>query len=150
MRGDVQFDVSTTALREMRDAKEEAMRAVASQLEDEAAQWRALQAQAQGVARVQRKRERSGGGDEARGCRGSRRGCAADAGERDGRRGFVPGAVAMSVEEAKRRLEMQAEGLNAMVEGTEALCVRAERAAAEAGVEHDYRGCRTCTRRPTS
>jgi hypothetical protein len=49
VRGDVQFDVSTTALREMRDAKEEAMRAVASQLEDEAAQWRALQAQAEGA-----------------------------------------------------------------------------------------------------
>ena len=67
VRGDVQFDVSTTALREMRDAKEE----------------------------------------------------------------------------AKRRLEMQAEGLNAMVEGTEALCVRAERAAAvfsAALAEHDYRG----------
>ena len=57
--------------------------------------------------------------------------------------GLAPGAVATSVEEAKRRLEMQAEGLNAMVEGTEALCVRAERAAAvfsAALAEHDYRG----------
>ena len=43
VRGDVQFDASTTALREMRDAKEEAMRAVATQLEDESAQWSALE-----------------------------------------------------------------------------------------------------------
>ena len=38
---------------------------------------------------------------------------------------------------------MQAEGLNAMVEGVEALCVRAERAAAVFGkaiAEHDFRG----------
>ena len=55
----------------------------------------------------------------------------------------VPGEVALSVEEAKRRLAMQAEGLNAMVEGVEALCVRAERAAevfSKALAEHDFRG----------
>ena len=51
--------------------------------------------------------------------------------------------MALSVEEAKRRLAMQAEGLNAMVEGVEALCVRAERAAevfSKALAEHDFRG----------
>ena len=137
VRGDVQFDVSTTALREMRDAKEEAMRAVASQLEDEAAQWRALQAQAEGangsaedlVTRA----------DAVEAAESVRRTLASEMGGA----GLAPGAVATSVEEAKRRLEMQAEGLNAMVEGTEALCVRAERAAAvfsAALAEHDYRG----------
>ena len=144
VRGDVQFDVSTTALREMRDAKEEAMRAVASQLEDEAAQWRALQAQAQGgpgssenaseAAAAEAKRA-----DVAEAAEAVRRTLASEMGGA----GLAPGAVATSVEEAKRRLEMQAEGLNAMVEGTEALCVRAERAAAvfsAALAEHDYRG----------
>lgn len=143
VRGDVQFDVSTTALREMRDAKEEAMRAVASQLEDEAAQWRALQAQAQGgpgssenasEAAAETKRA-----DVVEAAEAVRRTLASEMGGA----GLAPGAVAMSVEEAKRRLEMQAEGLNAMVEGTEALCVRAERAAAvfsAALAEHDYRG----------
>ena len=144
MRGDVQFDVSTTALREMRDAKEEAMRAVASQLEDEAAQWRALRAQAQGgpgssenasEAAAETKRA-----DVVEAAEAVRRTLASEMGGA----GLAPGAVAMSrVEEAKRRLEMQAEGLNAMVEGTEALCVRAERAAAvfsAALAEHDYRG----------
>lgn len=140
VRGDVQFDVSTTALREMRDAKEEAMRAVASQLEDEAAQWRALQAQAEGangsaedlVAAATR-------ADAVEAAESVRRTLASEMGGA----GLAPGAVATSVEEAKRRLEMQAEGLNAMVEGTEALCVRAERAAAvfsAALAEHDYRG----------
>ena len=143
VRGDVQFDVSTTALREMRDAKEEAMRAVASQLEDEAAQWRALQAQAQGgpgssenaseAAAAETKRA-----DVVEAAEAVRRTLASEMGGA----GLAPGAVATSVEEAKRRLEMQAEGLNAMVEGTEALCVRAERAAAvfsAALAEHDYR-----------
>ena len=143
VRGDVQFDVSTTALREMRDAKEEAMRAVATQLEDESAQWRALEAAAT-----------SGGAtpEEAEAMRVRRRDAeeateavrAMLAAESDGAEGVMePGAVALSVEEAKRKLAMQAEGLNAMVEGVEALCVRAERAAAIFGkaiAEHDFRG----------
>ena len=66
------------------------------------------------------------------------------AAESDGAEGVMePGAVALSGEEAKRKLAMQAEGLNAMVEGVEALCVRAERAAAVFGkaiAEHDFRG----------
>ena len=136
VRGDVQFDASTAALREMRDAKEEAMRAVASQLEDEAAQWRALQAQAQGGSGSAE--EAATRADVAEAAEAARRTLASEAGAAS-----APGAVATSVEEAKRRLEMQAEGLNAMVEGTEALCVRAERAAAvfsAALAEHDYRG----------
>ena len=143
VRGDVQFDVSTTALREMRDAKEEAMRAVASQLEDEAAQWRALQAQAQGSGSSENASEAAAAeakrADVAEAAEAVRRTLASEMGGA----GLAPGAVATSVEEAKRRLEMQAEGLNAMVEGTEALCVRAERAAAvfsAALAEHDYRG----------
>ena len=126
VRGDVQFDVSTTALREMRDAKEEAMRAVAMQLEDEQAQWKALE-----TAAVEARVEAA---------KAVRRALAAEV---SGSGVLEPGQVALSVEEAKRRLEMQAEGLNAMVEGTEALCVRAERAAAvfsAALAEHDYRG----------
>jgi|SaaInlV_125m_DNA_1040241.scaffolds.fasta_scaffold10936_2 hypothetical protein len=137
VRGDVQFDVSTTALREMRDAKEEAMRAVASQLEDEAAQWRALQAQAEGANGTTEDLVTRADAVEA--AESVRRTLASEMGGA----GLAPGAVATSVEEAKRRLEMQAEGLNAMVEGTEALCVRAERAAAvfsAALAEHDYRG----------
>lgn len=137
VRGDVQFDVSTTALREMRDAKEEAMRAVASQLEDEAAQWRALQAQAEGANGTAEDLVTRADAVEA--AESVRRTLASEMGGA----GLAPGAVATSVEEAKRRLEMQAEGLNAMVEGTEALCVRAERAAAvfsAALAEHDYRG----------
>ena len=136
VRGDVQFDASTAALREMRDAKEEAMRAVASQLEDEAAQWRALQAQAQGGSGSAE--EAATRADVAEAAEAARRTLASEVGAAS-----APGAVATSVEEAKRRLEMQAEGLNAMVEGTEALCVRAERAAAvfsAALAEHDYRG----------
>ena len=141
VRGDVQFDVSTTALREMRDAKEEAMRAVAMQLEDEQAQWKALETAAvdgagpsadwvTGAARA----------DAVEAAKAVRRALAAEV---SGSGVLEPGQVALSVEEAKRRLEMQAEGLNAMVEGTEALCVRAERAAAvfsAALAEHDYRG----------
>tara|TARA_B110000977_G_scaffold120597_1_gene155217 strand:- start:9915 stop:10829 length:915 start_codon:yes stop_codon:yes gene_type:complete len=141
VRGDVQFDVSTTALREMRDAKEEAMRAVAMQLEDEQAQWKALETAAvdgagpsadwvTGTARA----------DAVEAAKAVRRALAAEV---SGSGVLEPGQVALSVEEAKRRLEMQAEGLNAMVEGTEALCVRAERAAAvfsAALAEHDYRG----------
>ena len=143
VRGDVQFDASTAALREMRDAKEEAMRAVASQLEDEAAQWRALQAQAQGSGSSENASEAAAAeakrADVAEAAEAVRRTLASEMGGA----GLAPGAVATSVEEAKRRLEMQAEGLNAMVEGTEALCVRAERAAAvfsAALAEHDYRG----------
>ena len=142
VRGDVQFDASTAALREMRDAKEEAMRAVASQLEDEAAQWRALQAQAQGSGSSENASEAAAAeakrADVAEAAEAVRRTLASEMGGA----GLAPGAVATSVEEAKRRLEMQAEGLNAMVEGTEALCVRAERAAAvfsAALAEHDYR-----------
>eukprot|EP00740_Mantoniella_antarctica_P003605 CAMPEP_0181362160 /NCGR_PEP_ID=MMETSP1106-20121128/7809_1 /TAXON_ID=81844 /ORGANISM="Mantoniella antarctica, Strain SL-175" /LENGTH=286 /DNA_ID=CAMNT_0023475997 /DNA_START=68 /DNA_END=924 /DNA_ORIENTATION=+ len=43
VRGDIKFDQGGAALREMRDAKQEAMRAVATQLEDESAQWVALE-----------------------------------------------------------------------------------------------------------
>ena len=150
VRGDVQFDVSTTALREMRDAKEEAMRAVASQLEDEAAQWRALQAQAQGGPGSSENASEAAAETKRADVWAAR--LAADAGGEMGGAGLAPGAVAMSVEEAKRRLEMQAEGLNAMVEGTGA--VRAGRGGGgrllRGASRHDYRGCRTCTRRPTS
>ena len=44
---------------------------------------------------------------------------------------------------AQRKLAMQAEGLNALVEGVESLCVRAEHACAvfsAALAEHDFRG----------
>lgn len=141
VRGDVQFDASTTALREMRDAKEEAMRAVATQLEDESAQWSALEAAV-----------RSGSSPEDEASLAATRRDAEEAAEAvkallaaeaAAEGAAVPGEVALSVEEAKRRLAMQAEGLNAMVEGVEALCVRAERAAevfSKALAEHDFRG----------
>jgi len=139
VRGDVRFDASAAALREMRDAKEEAMRAVCSQLEDESAQWKALERAA--VDGEGSSREAAAArADVAEAAEAARRALAVE-GSGSGVAG--PGAVAMSVEEARRRLEMQAEGLHAMVEGTEALCVRAERAAAvfaAALAEHDYRG----------
>ena len=141
VRGDVQFDVSTTALREMRDAKEEAMRAVATQLEDESAQWTALESAAvHGADATREDVTAATRADAAEAAEAVRRALAA---ETSGSGVLEPGQVALSVEEAKRRLEMQAEGLNAMVEGTEALCVRAERAAAvfaAALAAHDYRG----------
>ena len=141
VRGDVQFDASTTALREMRDAKEEAMRAVATQLEDESAQWSALEDAV-----------RSGSSPEDDASLAATRRDAEEAAEAvkallaaesAAEGAAVPGEVALSVEEAKRRLAMQAEGLNAMVEGVEALCVRAESAAevfSKALAEHDFRG----------
>ena len=55
----------------------------------------------------------------------------------------IPGHLREAVEEAKRKLGMQAEGLTALCDGVEALCVRAERACevfSAALAENDFKG----------
>ena len=56
---------------------------------------------------------------------------------------MAPGAVAEVVDEAHRKLAMQAVGLNSLMEGVEALCVRAERACevfSKALYDNDFKG----------
>lgn len=164
VRGDITFgDQSGGALREMRDAKLEAMRAVATQLEDESAQWNALQ---QSTAAAEAAAGAAGAGTDGGG-EGPHHEDALETMKRDAEEAMesvrimlaaeaapggagasqhvvaAPGEVAASVEEARRKMAMQAEGLGALVEGVEALCVRAERAAdvfSKALADNDFRG----------
>ena len=173
VRGELTFDQSGAALREMRDAKHDAMRAVATQLEDESAQWSALEQQSdlatEGGAVATTTTAVNADGVDGEGNKGDdalatmkrdaeeameavRSMLAAEAAAAPTQGGDIqpgqhvvaaPGEIAASVEEARRKMAMQAEGLGALVEGVEALCVRAERAAevfSKALADNDFRG----------
>lgn len=164
VRGELMFDGSSgTALRQVRDAKQEAMMAVVTKLEDESAQWAALE---QATAAASTATANGSGEQEDNALTVARRdaeeaveavrsmlaaeaavaGTSSRAAALGGEEQHVvaaPGEVAASVEEAQRRMAMQAEGLNALVEGVEALCVRAERAVevfSKALAENDFKG----------
>ena len=143
VRGELTFNQSGArgALRDIRDAKHDAMRAVATQLEDESAQWSALEQSVATRAATgttgttttngERKKEEEDEDEDdalvtmkrdAEEAMEAVRGMLAAEAE-----AAAPGEIAASVEEARRKMAMQAEGLGALVEGVEALCVRGAR-----------------------
>ena len=124
-------------------AKHEAMAAVLSQLEDEKAQWDALEqealagASANDEASMEQMRK-----DVEEVNKAVEALIAAELAAENGEGGTAE-ELAKAVEEAERKLAMQQEGLSALVEGVEALCTRAERAAevfSKAIAENDFKG----------
>ena len=128
VRGEIKFGNGNDAGTDLKDAKNEAMAAVMTQLEDEKAQWDALEQQAlagpsaedeASIEQMKKDAEEVNKAVEAL--------LAAELAAENGEGNAEE--LAKAVEEAERKLAMQREGLSALVEGVEALCTRAERAA---------------------
>ena len=142
VRGEIKFGNGNDAGTDLKDAKNEAMAAVMSQLEDEKAQWDALEQQAlagpsaedeASIEQMKKDAEEVNKAVEAL--------LAAELAAENGEGNAEE--LAKAVEEAERKLAMQREGLSALVEGVEALCTRAERAAevfSKAIAENDFKG----------
>ena len=143
VRGEIKFANDSDAGADLKDAKHEAMAAVLSQLEDEKAQWDALEqealagASADDEASMEQMRK-----DVEEVNKAVEALIAAELAAENGEGGTAE-ELAKAVEEAERKLAMQQEGLSALVEGVEALCTRAERAAevfSKAIAENDFKG----------
>ena len=142
VRGEIKFGNGNDAGTDLKDAKNEAMAAVITQLEDEKAQWDALEQQAltgpsaedeASIEQMKKDAEEVNKAVEAL--------LAAELAAENGEGNAEE--LAKAVEEAERKLAMQREGLSALVEGVEALCTRAERAAevfSKAIAENDFKG----------
>ena len=143
VRGEIKFANDSDAGADLKDAKHEAMATVLSQLEDEKAQWDALEqdalagASADDEASMEQMRK-----DVEEVNKAVEALIAAELAAENGEGGTAE-ELAKAVEEAERKLAMQQEGLSALVEGVEALCTRAERAAdvfSKAIAENDFKG----------
>ena len=143
VRGEIKFANDGDAGADLKDAKHEAMATVLSQLEDEKAQWDALEqealagASADDEASMEQMRK-----DVEEVNKAVEALIAAELAAENGEGGTAE-ELAKAVEEAERKLAMQQEGLSALVEGVEALCTRAERAAevfSKAIAENDFKG----------
>ena len=148
--GDGDGDGIGDALLDVRDAKEEAMTAVMTQLENELEQWNEIEKQVAEEGSGPSEAEEALAKVDAEEAMNAVKvlmeaeaaaTAAGTAGE--GEAVVIPGHLREAVEEAKRKLGMQAEGLTALCDGVEALCVRAERACevfSGALAENDFKG----------